>query len=89
MLLFRCPGCAETHAVDVEVTPHHPSPWGWNGDLEHPTLTPSIRVRYGINSVCHSFVREGNIQFLGDCTHPLAGQTVALPVWNKGTVDGG
>lgn len=30
--------------------------------------------------VCHSFVREGQIQFLGDCTHSLAGTTVELPV---------
>jgi Family of unknown function (DUF6527) len=29
--------------------------------------------------VCHSFVREGRIEFLGDCTHALAGQTVDLP----------
>lgn len=29
-------------------------------------------------SVCHSFVRDGQIQFLGDCTHVLAGQTVPL-----------
>jgi hypothetical protein len=28
--------------------------------------------------VCHSFVRAGRIQFLDDCTHALAGQTVAL-----------
>lgn len=29
--------------------------------------------------VCHSFVNDGQIQFLGDCTHALAGQTVPLP----------
>lgn len=29
--------------------------------------------------VCHSFVTDGRIQFLGDCTHKLAGQTVDLP----------
>lgn len=29
--------------------------------------------------VCHSFVTEGQIRFLGDCTHELAGQTVTLP----------
>lgn len=29
--------------------------------------------------VCHSFVQDGRIQFLGDCTHALAGQTVDLP----------
>lgn len=28
---------------------------------------------------CHSFVRDGFIQFLGDSTHALAGQTVRLP----------
>lgn len=29
--------------------------------------------------VCHSFIREGMIQYLDDCTHELKGQTVALP----------
>lgn len=28
---------------------------------------------------CHSFVTDGRIQFLSDCTHALAGQTVDLP----------
>ncbi len=28
---------------------------------------------------CHSYVTDGKIQFLGDCTHTLAGQTVELP----------
>lgn len=30
--------------------------------------------------ICHSFITDGRIQFLSDCTHPLAGQTVELPV---------
>jgi len=34
--------------------------------------------------VCHSFVTDGRIQFLSDCTHPLAGQTVDLPLWAEG-----
>lgn len=34
-------------------------------------------------SVCHSFVTDGQIQFLGDCTHKLAGQTVPLPAWTN------
>jgi hypothetical protein len=29
--------------------------------------------------VCHSFITDGKIQFLSDCTHKLAGQTVELP----------
>jgi hypothetical protein len=32
-----------------------------------------------VPTVCHSFVTDGKIQFLGDCTHSLAGQTVDLP----------
>ena len=32
-------------------------------------------------TVCHSFVSDGRIQFLGDCTHAMAGQTVDLPAF--------
>lgn len=31
--------------------------------------------------LCHSFVKDGKIQFLTDCTHKLAGQTVDIPDW--------
>lgn len=30
---------------------------------------------------CHSFITDGQIQFLEDCSHELAGKTVPLPVW--------
>ena len=30
-------------------------------------------------SLCHSFVTDGNIEFLNDCTHALVGKTVPLP----------
>jgi Zn finger protein HypA/HybF involved in hydrogenase expression len=30
-------------------------------------------------SQCHSFIKDGRIQFLDDCTHGLAKQTVDLP----------
>lgn len=33
--------------------------------------------------VCHSFVTDGRIQYLGDCTHALASQTVDLPDWQE------
>ena len=32
-------------------------------------------------SVCHSFVKDGQMQMLDDCTHALAGQTVPIPPW--------
>jgi hypothetical protein len=38
--------------------------------------------------VCHSFITDGQIQFLGDCTHPMAGQTVPIPKWPWPSDDG-
>lgn len=103
---FMCPGCDEFHAVRVE---GDGSPrWGYNGNPDSPTFTPSVRVQgvknhmsdedwdaydkmdvqedrekiladHRFASCCHSFVTDGRIQFLSDCTHPLAGQTVDLP----------
>lgn len=84
---FHCPGCQSLHVVNVA-----PGGWGFNGNHERPTFTPSVLVRYngpdaGTDrgdgdrappAVCHSFVTDGQIQFLGDCTHALAGQTVPL-----------
>jgi hypothetical protein len=32
-----------------------------------------------VDTICHSFITDGRIQFLSDCTHALAGQTVDLP----------
>ncbi|MFZ4286623.1 DUF6527 family protein [Variovorax sp. HJSM1_2] len=85
---FHCPGCDTKHAVSTS----GPGCWTWNGSLDRPTLTPSVLVRTGraVDSawvreegdppdVCHSFVTDGRIQFLSDCTHALAGQTVDLP----------
>ncbi|MGB3389069.1 MAG: DUF6527 family protein [Pseudaminobacter sp.] len=44
----------------------------WTGEWERDAAGNPIP------SVCHSFVSDGQIQFLGDCTHALAGQTVPL-----------
>lgn len=85
-LLFRCPGCACAHRVMVGegAGPR----WGFNENPHAPTFTPSVLVTYNGSdagndgappAVCHSFVTDGRIEFLSDCTHPLAGQTVDLP----------
>ncbi len=55
--------------------------WSWNGDTEKPTLHPSILTTYQHGDVlhkCHSFVNDGVIQFLSDCTHDLVGQHLPL-----------
>lgn len=72
--LFWCPGCEEQHGFN--------DGWTFNGDIEKPTVSPSILVNVGRRNpeghLCHMFVSEGKIQFLSDCTHELAGQTVDM-----------
>jgi hypothetical protein len=83
---FFCPGCDSAHSVNT-----NPGGWGFNGNIESPTFTPSVLVTHEAKPdcderfmewrtarACHSFVTDGNIQFLSDCTHALAGQTVPL-----------
>jgi hypothetical protein len=41
-------------------------------------VPPGMDEYPGTPTVCHSFVRDGNIEFLTDCTHKLAGKTVPL-----------
>lgn len=95
---FQCPGCNETHVFAVPG-------WSFDGDMERPTVNPSILVTSGhyadkhkpgdscwctFNAErpndpapfkclrCHSFIRNGQIQFLSDCSHALAGQTIDM-----------
>lgn len=92
-VMFRCPGCGYAHAINIKEGIGRPV-WGFNGNVDFPTFTPSVLVRTGRAvdptfipeegdppEVCHTFVTDGRIQFLGDCTHELAGQTVDLPDW--------
>jgi hypothetical protein len=81
-LMFWCPGCDAPHAVTVE----GPNAWGWNANPDALTLTPSVLVTRRVDEAyrCHSFVRDGNIEFLGDCSHAMAGKTVPLPDWPAG-----
>lgn len=100
-ILFWCPGCGESHMIRVEG--ESPGCWGYNGNPDAPTFSPSILVTGSqkltdeqwafidgggkiepVRSVCHSFVVDGQIQFLGDCTHALASQTVPLPDFPEG-----
>lgn len=74
-----CPGCKRTDTVWT--APHdNQAVWGTNGDVDKPTFTPSILVWPDEpKNRCHSFVKDGKIQFLGDCFHKLKNQTVDLP----------
>jgi len=75
--LFLCPGCHTIHKVGKT--------WQFNGDYDMPTFSPSVLVSYPNESrldyCCHSFIRDGQIEFLGDCTHEMAGKTLPLDPW--------
>ena len=68
--------------------------WGWNGSVDAPTFSPSIKVTWPANPaaidgfeewrterICHSFVRDGMIEFCDDSTHTGKGRMIALPEW--------
>lgn len=81
---FYCPGCKGAHSFNVHGDRSGDGPkWDFDGNLEKPTFTPSLIVFYEPKvAKCHLFMRDGKIQFLGDCKHDLAGQTVEVPDWN-------
>jgi hypothetical protein len=52
--------------------------------MDRPTFTPSLLCnQHDPGSRCHLFVTDGRIQFLDDCHHRLAGQTVDMPDWTE------
>ena len=44
--------------------------------VEHPDRPVPFRCQR-----CHTYIRGGMVEFLGDCSHALAGQTLPLPDW--------
>jgi len=48
-------------------------------DEQHAHYMATGELPDPVPLVCHTFVVDGQIQFLGDCTHALAGQTVPIP----------
>jgi hypothetical protein len=94
MLWFWCPACDEHHSVKVN-HPNgwgwncsQESPTITPSILVRGTkpLTDdqAERIMRGehiepMPTVCHSFVTDGKIKYLSDCSHAMAGQTVELP----------
>ena len=74
---YYCPGCRHNHGVPAER-------WHWNGNEQLPTLSPSVRhyIPAGENrpeqTTCHYFVRDGKIEYCGDCPHEHSGKTVDM-----------
>ena len=68
-----------TFKPSILVTGNYAEPPVTSENLDEWKRAPWPQTK--VKRVCHSFVTDGQIQFLGDCTHALAGRTVALPVY--------
>ena len=84
-LAALCPACGFEHSFSVDLEGHgkHTNDtWSFNGDYDKPTFTPSmLSNRNKVDEhkpICHSFVRDGMWQFLGDCTHNMAKHHVPM-----------
>ncbi|MGL5363721.1 MAG: DUF6527 family protein [Bosea sp. (in: a-proteobacteria)] len=93
---FMCPGCDSFHQIQVDGSrgwtwngdadcPTVSPSIAVSGkrkitDDEHARIMAGEKVSIP-DAMCHSFIKDGQWQFLSDCTHSLAGQTVDLPDW--------
>lgn len=83
-LMLRLPGPLENRILPVMIggsrdgTPN----WTWNGSVDSPTVKPSVLTKSyegdEVSIVCHSWINDGKVQFLSDCTHEFAGKTMDL-----------
>jgi hypothetical protein len=73
---FWCPGCERYHGID-------PKKWKITVVEGLPTVQPSIlgeyyNWKYKKEIRCHSYIKNGKIQYLGDCGHNLKNRTVNM-----------
>lgn len=86
---YWCPGCDALHGIAIlPDRQDNGAGWSFSGTLECPTYSPSQLTKTKLmrddtgkekEFVCHTFIRNGQIEFLNDCTHELKGKTVPLP----------
>lgn len=82
-IYWDCPGCGMAHSIPVSrggLEVHRN--WTWNGDMDSPTIDPSVKARWagkdGKDKICHFHIRQGRIDFCDDCTHDLKGKSVDM-----------
>ena len=78
MYVHFCEGCGYEHPFHTERSDKGVT-WEFNGSLESPTFRPSMLInQHDPSSRCHYFLTNGEVQYLSDCFHSLAGKTIAL-----------
>lgn len=76
-VFYWCAGCGHAHSVPAER-------WNWNKDVSNPTLSPSVRhyvtdpQTKAETTICHYHLRNGILEYCGDCQHNLNGQKSPL-----------
>jgi hypothetical protein len=79
--VFFCPGCKANHVIDT--TPSKNRAYHvLTGTFANPTIRASVMSNpknLPGRPRCHSFVTNGVIDYLNDCTHELSGKKVKLP----------
>lgn len=82
--MHYCPGCQGLHLINTQRKNDKNAQWSFDGNMEHPTFAPSINIDWtpspsGKKKICHYFIDNGRINYCGDSTHALKGQSVELP----------
>lgn len=83
--IFFCPGCQSHHGVWTKLGRSGPV-WHFDGNMEKPTVTPSLRMDTGHTDdagvhhpkICHLEISAGQLRFVPDCYHELSGKTVPM-----------
>lgn len=64
------------NASAEDIAANRANVWGWDGNLEAPTLTPSYLAHEEREYRMHSFLRAGQLDLCGDSTVVLANPAV-------------
>lgn len=86
-LEYKCPACG-WHGIPVKVNVKEDNSWQWNGNLDKPTITPSVNHYYPESAYeqhpglkryrCHYIITDGIMNFCADCTHDKSGQSIIM-----------
>lgn len=79
-----CPGCQQEHlyrTADIyDEKGKLDEGWKFNNDFYEPTFSPSLVINGKIPSErCHFILRDGIIDYFGDCHHELKNTKEPLP----------
>jgi hypothetical protein len=85
-LTIRVPGPSGRMTLPVQIsgTRGGTMSWSWNGDTEKPTLRPGVLTAgHGHRSSdnnwrCHTWIKDGKAEFLGDFSREYVGHTLDL-----------